>query len=625
MNGASTPADEAPVPMETESSNDTSTATSTTAGRSMSGTLRRKVAKRTFPWSPAAAEPLASPTPIDGDGDILVPVAKKPRLEEPLLETTEEAAKIASPDAEEAALPPADPDPMTAVSHPMNSDSEQTSRDDGSANKRSQKLSTTKPPSNASGRQGRVSAWEERLSELADYRKIHGHCNVPSRYSKNTKLGQWVGRQRINYRLQLEGKTSPMSPFRIHELGSLGFEWVGKQRTESNNSTWEERLSELADYRKIHGHCNVPHNYSENTKLAHWVAHQRSNYRLHVEGKTSPMTAFRIQALESLGFEWVGKQRTQSNNSAWEERLSELADYRKIHGHCNVPQKYSESTKLARWVSKQRKQYKLHLQGKTSPMSPYRIHELESLGFDLVGKQRTESNNSNWEDRLSELADYRKIHGHCNVPQKYSENAKLARWVSKQRNIYRLHQEGKTSSMTTFRIQELEKIGFEWGVCLAAWEERLNELADYRKIHGHCNVPHNYSENTKLAHWVANQRSNYRLHVKGKTPPMTTFRIQELESLGFEWGYCVTAWEDRLSELADYRKIHLHCNVPRNYSESAKLGQWVTTQRYQYRLHAEGKTSHITTLRIQELESLGFDWKPSSEGGKDMNAIEPRR
>jgi hypothetical protein len=58
-----------------------------------------------------AEETLASPIPIDGDGDIPVPVAKKPRLEVPLLAspTTEESAsstKIAPPDAEEAALPP---------------------------------------------------------------------------------------------------------------------------------------------------------------------------------------------------------------------------------------------------------------------------------------------------------------------------------------------------------------------------------------------------------------------------------------------------------------------------------------------------------------------------------------
>jgi hypothetical protein len=35
---------------------------------------------------------------------------------------------------------------------------------------------------------------------------------------------------------------------------------------------------------------------------------------------------------------------------------------------------------------------------------------------------------------------------------------------------------------------------------------------------------------------------------------MTLSRIQALESMGFN-GVSLTAWEDRLSELADYRKI----------------------------------------------------------------------
>jgi hypothetical protein len=57
----------------------------------------------------------------------------------------------------------------------------------------------------------------------------------------------------------------------------------------------EDRLSELAEYRKIHGHCNVPHNYSENVKLATWVGNQRCQYRLQLEGKKSYMTIFRIK------------------------------------------------------------------------------------------------------------------------------------------------------------------------------------------------------------------------------------------------------------------------------------------------------------------------------------------
>jgi hypothetical protein len=426
------PADEASVPMEPESSNDTSTATSTTAGRSMSGTLRRKVAKRTFPWLPAsaAAEPLASPTPIDGDGDIPVPVAKKPRLEVPLLATTEEAATIASPHTEEAALPPADADadPMTAVSHPMTSDPEQTSRDDGSANKRSEKLLTSKPPSNASGWQheslsaaavaggpqqaingedltadtslGRESPinniedrddsseealpyqagdWTKKYKELCEYRQSKGLCIFICQDPEYAELSKWVFSQRLEYRRMVGGKYSILTPERVKALEGIGFVWI------LSRNSWEDRLSELADYRKIQGHCNVPTKYSENTKLGNWVGNQKAQYRLHIKGKRSQMTLPRIQELESLGFEWGVVY-----GAAWEDRLSELADYRKIHGHCNVSQKYSEKSKLARWVSYQRFQHKLHLEGKRSQqMTLPRIQALESLGFEWEKRKGT--------------------------------------------------------------------------------------------------------------------------------------------------------------------------------------------------------------------------------------------
>jgi hypothetical protein len=325
---------------------------------------------------------------------------------------------------------------VAAASYPMNSDSEQTSRDDGSANKHSQNRSTL-----------RGAAWEDRLSELADYCKVHGHCNVPQRYSENIKLGTWVKHQRNQYRLHLKGETSQITLPRIQALESLSFEWGSR----GANCPWEDRLSELADYRKVHGHCNVPKGYSENIKLARWIAHQRSQYCLHLKGNKSQITLPRIEALESLGFEW------DSRGTAWEDRLSELADFRKVHRHCNVPQKYSENVKLGKWVGYQRYQYSLHQKGKTSPLTLPRIQVLESLGF------KWGSRNANWDDRLSELADFRKVHGHCNVPRGDSQNTKLSWWVASQRRQYSLRLKEKPSLMTLFRIQALESLGFEWG------------------------------------------------------------------------------------------------------------------------------------------------------------------
>jgi hypothetical protein len=78
-----------------------------------------------------------------------------------------------------------------------------------------------------------------------------------------------------------------------------------------------------------------------------------------------------------------------------------------------------------------------------------------------------------------------------------------------------LHVEGKKSSMTTSESGNWKSLGFEWGFSGTAWEDRLSELADYRKIHGHCNVPHGYSENSKLANG-SDAKETIQVATKGK-------------------------------------------------------------------------------------------------------------
>jgi hypothetical protein len=320
--------------------------------------------------------------------------------------------------------------------------------------------------------------------------------------------------------------------------------------------------------------------------------------------QTQTQTQVQLPPIETIEAKVnAGYFATAKPGTSWEACLRELADYRKIHGHCNVPDRYSKNTKMANWVSTQRKQYNLHVKGKkgkTSNMTLSRIQELERLGFEW------DTRGAAWQDRLTELADYRKIYGHCNIPENYSGNAQLGKWVRKQRSNYTQRIKGKKSSITLYRIQELESLGFEWDRFGAAWEDRLRELANYRKIHGHCNIPENYSGNVQLGKWAAKQRSQYRLYVKGKPSHMSTFRIQKLETLGFEWQIRDAAWEERLSELAEYRKVCGHCNFPL-YSENPQLTRWVMTQRIHLGLHREGKKSYMTTFRIQELKNLGFE------------------
>ena len=141
---------------------------------------------------------------------------------------------------------------------------------------------------------------------------------------------------------------------------------------------WAERFADLKVYREATCNCLVPHTYKENLPLARWVKRQRYQYKLMMEGKSSTMTEERVKALEEIGFVW------DSQGAAWGERLEELKEFRTIYMHCNVPSNYSENPQLATWVKCQRRQYKLHMEGKPSNMTPTRIRELGSIGFEWL-------------------------------------------------------------------------------------------------------------------------------------------------------------------------------------------------------------------------------------------------
>ena len=93
---------------------------------------------------------------------------------------------------------------------------------------------------------------------------------------------------------------------------------------------------------------------------------------------------------------------------------------------------------------------------------------------------------------------------------------------------------------------------------------------------------------------------------------MTRDRVKALEGIGFVWDLHSAVWQERMSELKEFRKSHGHCNVPTAYEANKKLGAWVKCQRRQYKLHLEGNVTTMTPGRIRELESIAFGWLPRS-------------
>jgi len=140
----------------------------------------------------------------------------------------------------------------------------------------------------------------------------------------------------------------------------------------------------------------------------------------------------------------------------WNKRFNDLLEYQKRTGNCHVPLTYHEDPTLARWVKRQRYQYKAMKEGKFSTMTEERVKALEDIGFIW------DSQGTVWRDRLRELIEFKHLHKHCNVPSNYSKNPSLAVWVKCQRRQYKLFKEGKPSTIVTQRIRDLERIGFQW-------------------------------------------------------------------------------------------------------------------------------------------------------------------
>jgi hypothetical protein len=142
----------------------------------------------------------------------------------------------------------------------------------------------------------------------------------------------------------------------------------------------------------------------------------------------------------------------------------------------------------------------------------------------------------------------------------------------------------------------------------SAAKDRLSELADYRKS----TVTAMFlraTKKTKACYLGRTQRKQYRLHLKEIA--YHPARIQALESMVLN-GSASTAWEDRLSELADYRNGH--CNVLPN-TPNPSLYWSLTKGTIQA---APGRKEIANDLLPVFSHWLAFEWTTMASPGKNV-------
>ena len=373
--------------------------------------------------------------------------------------------------------------------------------------------------------------WNRRFQELKVYKKINGDCNVPRRYASNLSLGEWVQTQRR--------KGNEVSQERRIQLDSVGFTWKSNQQYQANHALWNKRFQELKDYKKIHGDCNVPtKRYKLNPSLGQWVQRQRMYKETMLEERKAKLNNIGFQWIIGTGQYFLFRNKEQSvnavNNASWNQRFQELKDYKKQHGDCNVTKRNKLNPALGQWVQRQR--------SNREKMLDKRRAKLDNIGFQwFIGSGQyflfrekgwrdqviNETNAALWNQRFQELKDYKQIHGDCDIPKSFKINPTLGRWVYFQR------QRKTRGEMLEERAAKLNNIGFRWigqgkhKLDHALWNQRFQELKDYKKQHGDCNVAKRDEFNPRLGRWIQKQR----LHKE----TMLEERKAKLNKIGFQW------------------------------------------------------------------------------------------
>lgn len=187
-----------------------------------------------------------------------------------------------------------------------------------------------------------------------------------------------------------------------------------------------------------------------------------------------------------------------------------MKDFKDRFGHCNIPQHWIENPSLGRWVIRQRV-YKERL-------TEERIAMLDKIGFtwnifDAV-----------WEENYQELVLFKEKFGHGNVSKGQTEYLKLADWLQKQRKDKKQNE----PRLTKYKIDKLDSLGIDWFFYLRhGWDNQFDELVQFQKKYGHCQVKRRSKEYSTLANWVAIQRKDKEL--------LTDEQKTKLNSIGFIW------------------------------------------------------------------------------------------
>mmetsp|Transcript_27693 Transcript_27693/g.81381 ORF Transcript_27693/g.81381 Transcript_27693/m.81381 type:complete len:849 (-) Transcript_27693:39-2585(-) len=148
-----------------------------------------------------------------------------------------------------------------------------------------------------------------------------------------------------------------------------------------------------------------------------------------------------------------------------------------------------------------------------------------------------------------------------------------------------------------------------------SFDERLEELRQYKVEHGNCDVP---MREGNLGEWVKALRLSYKyLKAGGKQTNAPSYcrvltdndQIEKLNALGFRW--MIKEQKKRVTfeeSLEKYIRLRSEAGIE-EYIQDKFSRVWAARMRREYKNFREGKQADMTAERINALEEADFSWK----------------
>jgi superfamily II DNA or RNA helicase len=381
----------------------------------------------------------------------------------------------------------------------------------------------------------------------------------------------------------------------------------------SATSRWWDGYGKLVAYRDTHGDFNVRRDsLADDFDLVRWIARTRQAYR----NGTLPQE--RIDALAEINF-----PLRAVTDPIWRANIDTLRRFHAEHGHIQVP----ETLTSDRGTNLKRALIGYRNMKRRGTLSAAREAALNHLGMDW-----SSHNHALHREMIAFLRQHRAEHGHIAVPRgcTTSDGHDVSIWLQARRNKRR------DGLLDDEEIRELNDLGMVWDGGRLHWERRLAFLRRFHAEHGTINVPRprgasrsketaagggehvdissdrelsdegsGVGDPTEVKHKVWALISQYRsLRHRGK---LAQFKIDDLDSLGIEWGTAARDWESVYRSAVRYRQKHGHLDLTEAKGaevsvEYAELGRWLDTQRDRQ------FAGSLSPDRVAKLEALDFAW-----------------